>query len=372
VQTFTLDGRYSLARERWASAGYEHQVTKRTADTSINPASHEINNPFASGEAKEDSLKFGYRMAFSDAVAGQVSYLHARRRAIDYEEAEVNPPGSSANVGFFQEVPGFRQFFLNDRNRDKLRATLDFQASDAVFLQAGVDYVKDRYPGGEFGLKHTDSTAFNLDASVAASDKLTFTGFLTFEDMKSKQEQFQLPVARTTAVPTLVTHAPDGTCASYANTAGTLPSDYITDPCRLWSVTQADKIWTVGFGAKYGGLMGGKLTLSLDAMYSDAKTSQDFTGGTYYSNGVTSNVYIPAQNMPEMRSKVTELKLGAKYDLNKSSAVRFTWLHRRLRSSDPQFDLFGITSVQAYIGPGLASPTYNVNAVALTYVYKFR
>jgi hypothetical protein len=150
------------------------------------------------------------------------------------------------------------------------------------------------------------------------------------------------------------------------------PADYLTDPCRLWSFTQADKIWTLGFGAKYSGLMGGKLVLSLDATYSDAKTSLGFTGGTYYSNGIGQNVYIPAQNMPDIKSTITDLKFGAKYNVSKDAAVRFTWLHRRLRSSDPQFDLFGITSVQAYIGPGLASPNYNVNAVALTYAYTFR
>lgn len=374
--TFTVDGKYSLSREQWVSAVYEHQVTKRTADASIDPLSHEINNPFASGEAKEDSLRLGYRQGFTDAISGQVSYLHGRRRAVDYEEAGVVPPTGSANIGFFAEVPGYRQFFLNDRNRDKARAALDMQVSDQVFLQAGVDYIRDRYPGGEFGLKSTNGTAWNLEGSYTPSDRLAFTSFLTFEDMKSHQDNFQIPVARTAAVPTVVPHSPDGSCAPYSNASGTLPADYLTDPCRFWSVAQVDKIWTFGLGTKYSGLMGGKLTLSLDVTYSDAKTSQNFTGGTYYSNGLTGAagqfVYIPAANMPAITSRMTDLKFGAKYDVSKNGAVHFQWLHRRLRSSDPQFDLFGITSVQAYIGPGLASPTFDVNAVALSYIYKFR
>jgi long-subunit fatty acid transport protein len=87
---------------------------------------------------------------------------------------------------------------------------------------------------------------------------------------------------------------------------------------------------------------------------------------------LTSNVYIPAQSMPNTTSTSTDLKLGARYQFDKQSAIRVGYLHRRLRSSDPQFDLFGITSVQAYIGPGIKSPNFDVNAVSISYVYTFR
>jgi hypothetical protein len=170
----------------------------------------------------------------------------------------------------------------------------------------------------------------------------------------------------------LVPHAPDGTCAPYANTAGTLPADYLTDPCRAWSVTQTDRIWTIGFGVKSGGWLGGKLTLTGDITHQAARTNINFTGGTYYSNGLTSNVYIPAGNLQSITSTLTDLKLGARYAITKDGTIRFQWLHRKLKSSDPQFDLFGITSVQAYIGPGMTSPNYSVNAVSVTYVHTFR
>jgi hypothetical protein len=301
-----------------------------------------------------------------------VSYLHARRRAVDYEEPEINPPGSSSNVGLYSEVPGFRQFFLNDRNRDKLRAALDIQVSDALFLQAGLDWMRDTYPGGEFGLRKTDSTAFNLEGTYSADDRLSFSAFATLEDMKSHQSQYQIPVARTSTAPTLLAHAPDGTCAPYATTAGTIPADYLTDPCRNWSVTQGDRIWTVGFGVKSGGWLNNKLTVTGDINYSAARTNLNFTGGTYYSNGVSSNVYILAQNMPPITSTLTDLKLGVRYAVTKDGMLRAMWLHRKLKSSDPQFDLFGITAVQAYIGSGMTSPNYSVNVFSVSYAYTFR
>ncbi|MBC5764475.1 MtrB/PioB family decaheme-associated outer membrane protein [Ramlibacter albus] len=369
-QTLSLDGRYNIAPAQSVTAGYEHIRIERTADSRNHPTSDELSNPFASARADEDVFKLGYRHAFSDAVTGQVTYQHGRRKAHDYEEPTVNAPGSSANVGFFSEVPGFRQFFLNDRNRDKLRATVDVQASEQVFLQAGVDYIEDRFPAA-YGVKKTGSQAFNLDGTYTASEKLSFNGFVSYETAKTRVENYQIPVARVATNPAPTTPHAAGTCAPYSNAAA-LPTDYLTDSCRQYSYQQGDNVWTVGLGAKSTQFLGGKLTLTADVSYSRAKTNIDFTGGTYYSNGVSQNVYVLAQNMPAITSTMTDFRLGAVYSFSKQSAVKFGWQHRRLRSSDPQFDLFGITAVQAYIGPGMTSPNYSVNAVSVTYVHSFR
>ena len=369
-EQLNLDARYSYRRGQSVSAGFEHTRIERTADASINPLSQEINNPFASGKARENTLKLAYRQNITETIAGMVSYARSQRRAVDYQEPEPNPPGSSANVGAFQEVPGFRQFFLNDRNRDKLRGSMDFQLTDALSLQAGIDYLNDRYPS-RFGLKSAGGHVLNLDGAYAASEVLSFSAFVSAENMKSRQDQFQLPVARITTPPPVIAHNPDGSCASYASTPG-LPSDYLTDPCRNWSESQADRVLTLGAGAKSSQWLGGRLTLSGDLVYSRARTALGFSGGTYYSNGVGSNVYIPAQDMPAITSTMTDLRLAARYAFDKNSALKVGWLHRRLRSSDSQYDLFGITSVQAFIGSGMASPRYNVNAVSVSYLYTFR
>src|SRR6185369_12493067 len=102
--------------------------------------------------------------------------------------------------------------------------------------------------------------------TYTASDKLSFNAFVTAEDLKSRQEQFQIPVARVATVPPVIPHTPNGTCASYSNATG-LPSDYLTDPCRNWSLTQADRVVTVGAGFKTTQFMGGRLTLSGDLVY---------------------------------------------------------------------------------------------------------
>lgn len=369
-QSLSLDARYTLPGRDSLTGGLERARVERRADAAINPRSDELDNPFASARSDEDTFRFGYRHVFSDSVAGQVSYLHGRRRAGVYEEPVVNPPGSSANVGFYQEVPGFRQFFLNDRNRDKLRATAEVQASEALFVQGGIDAVVDRFPG-RYGVKETGSRAYSLDATYTASEAFSFTVFVTREAANTRFEGFQIPVARVATSPAPTVAHTSGTCAPYTN-AAVLPTDYLTDTCREWSFDQGDNVWTAGLGAKSRRLLGGRLTLTADLTYARARTRVAFTGGTYYSNGVSQNVYVPAENLPPITSTMTDLRLAAMYAVNDRSALKLAWQHRRLRSTDPLYDLFGITAVQAFIGPGIAAPRYDVNAVGITWIHTFR
>ncbi len=364
------EAKYSFSRSQSLSGALEHVIVERTADASINPISHEINNPFASGKATENTLRLAYRQGIGEGANAYLSYSRSQRKAHDYEEPEVATPASGVNVGGFGEVPGFRQFFLASRNRDKLRGSLDFQATEQLFVQASVDYMQDKYPS-QFGLKKAGSQVFNLDGTYAASDALTFNAFATAEHMKQRAEHFQIPAARGATVPTPIPHVPDGTCASYTSTAG-LPVDYLTDPCRNWSESQSDRVFTFGMGVKSSQFMGGKLTLAGDLVYSRARTKLAFTGGTYYNNGIGSNVYVPAADMPDITSSMADLRLSAKYAIDKNQSVKAALLHRQLRSSDSQYDLFGFTSVQAYLGSGMTSPRYHVNAVSISYGYAFR
>ena len=367
TQTVTLDGSRRYGNGGVVTAGYDHQRIERSTDGT--PTSRQ--ETFASGRSDEDTVRLAYRQALTERLNGQVGYAHSRRTAHDYRDAETNAGG------FFTTTPGFRQFFLNDRNRDKLRAGVDFQATDALALQANVELLDDRFPT-TFGTTKAATQMFNLEGTYAASEKLSFNSFLTYEQARTHQDEMQIVVGggATRANPT------PGTCNPFSNTAGTpvtgstAAANFVNDPCKQWGMTQADKVLTIGFGAKSTQFMGGKLTLTGDVLHSRARTNIDFAGGTFFSNGATGtaqrNIYIPAQDLPAITSYLTEFRFGAKYAMDKTSAVRLGFLHQRLKSSDPQFDLFGITSVQAYVGPGITSPRYHVNAVSLSYVYSFQ
>jgi MtrB/PioB family decaheme-associated outer membrane protein len=378
-QQFIVDGDYSLGRGQVIAAGYQWEQIDRTADAAVNPVSHEVQTPWLSEKTTEHTVKIDYRNTMVENVSVQVGYARSERRASNYEEPELIPSTGSANIGLYQELPGFRQFYLADRNRDKVRGALNFQASDALSLQASVDYLNDKYPS-QYGVQESTGWALNFDATHAVSDNLSFNLFVTYEDMKARQNSLSIAVERTTTLG--VVAQPHTSCTPYPNNPSTyIPADYYTDPCRQWSETQADKVTTVGTGFKWNGLMGGRLALSGNVVYSRAVTPISFTGGTYFSNGLAGtaglNTFIVAQNMPDSISEMYDLRLGARYTLSKSSALRFDYLYRHLKSNDALYDSFinsalGVLATQAYIGPGMTSPNYNVQVVAVSYIYSFR
>ena len=366
AQTFNLDGEYSLGPGQAVRAEYERQDIRRTSTAE--------ESPFRAEDTYEDTFRIEYRRNLSDTVAGRFSYAYSDRRRSDYEAS----PGIAPVAPAEGLAPGFEHFFLSERNRDKLRSQLNWQASDAVGLQATLDYNRDKYKP-ELGLREMRSWLFGLDGSLQANDRLAFNAYYSYEDGRHELDAFAIPRASSTA--TIVPHTPDGSCASYSNRAGTIPADVAVDPCRFWSEVQADKVHTVGLGAVYRGLMSGRLDVSGELSYSYSKSPIAVTGGTYYSNGVansaTGNVYVPATNLPDITTKLTQLRLVGTYSIDKQSTIRMQYIYGKLSSSDWAYDayansLLGVVAVTNYIGPGTTSPNYDVNVVSVSYIYQFR
>ena len=367
----TLDADYSLGRGQAVKAEYEYQRIHRTSTAE--------NSPFRSDTSYDSTARLEYRRTLADELTGRISYAHSKRHVSDYEQGDPRPTSPPAPFPAADPLlTGFEQFFLAERNRDKVRSQLNFQASDAVSLQGTLDYNRDHYPS-EFGLKESKSWVFGLDGGVAVNEALSFTVFYSYEDMKTSMDS--LAIARGLTTTTLVAHVSGPPCASYTNAANTLPADYFTDPCRRWTESQGDKIHTLGASARYRGLMAGRLELAGELTYSRARTPISVMGGTYYGTGVpnspTGNVFIAAESFSDITSELIQLRLAGIYALDKRSAVRLSYMYGHLKSSDWAYDAYaqsalGVLAVQNYIGPGITSPSYNVNGVGVSYVYRFR
>ena len=366
-----LEAERSLGRGQALRGEFEYQQIERSSTAE--------ESPFRADKTYENTLRLEYRRTLAEELTGRFAYAHSRRRVSEYEEGNPRPSSPPAPLPAADPLlGGFEQFFLADRDRDKLRSSVNFQASERLSLQAGLDYNRDRYPV-TYGLKESRSWVASLDAALVASEALVFNAFYTYENMKVRLDS--LAIARGLTTSTLVPHVSGPPCAAYTNVSGQLPEDYFTDPCRQWSETQADKIHTLGIGARYAGLMGGKLILAGELTYAHAKTPISVIGGTYYGIGVpgsaTGNVFVPAESFPDITSKMTDLKLVGTYSLTKVSAVQLAYRYRRLTSSDWAYDAYansilGVLAVQNYIGPGLTSPNYNVNVIGVSYIYRFR
>ncbi len=372
LQQANLEAEYRLARGRTVRAEYEWQEIERGS------SAHE--SPFRADRTRENTVRGVYRSSLSERLSARFSYAYSERRSSEYEEGNPRPTSPPAPLPAADPLmPGFEQFFLADRDRQKLRSMLNFQASDNVSVQTTLDYNRDRFPSLEYGLREAKSWVLGVDTGVIASDKLSFNAFYTFEDMKRQLDAFAIARGLTTTI--LEPHVSGPPCAAYTNVPGRLPADYFTDPCRLWSESQKDRVHTVGLAARYGGLMNGRLNLTAELAHSRATTPISVTGGTYFTTGVpssaTGNVWVPAESFPDIKTEFTQLRLSGAYALDKLSSVRVMYMYGRLKSTDWAYDAYaqsvlGVLAVQNYIGPGMTSPDYNVNAVGVSYIHRFR
>ncbi|HWJ94920.1 MAG TPA: MtrB/PioB family decaheme-associated outer membrane protein [Telluria sp.] len=372
MQQGTLEADYAIARRQSLKAGYDYQVVHRSTD---NPNEE----PWKAETTRESTLRLDYRNNLSQVVTGRVGVSHAQRRHSDYEENAV--------ISAEPALPGFQQFFLAERNRDQLRSSLNIQASDAISVQTGVDYNRDRFKGNQYGAKETRGWVFKLDAAYAASETLSYSGFYTLENRKAQLDSLTFARATATTILDKPAYVPGAACAGYFAASGRLPSDYATDPCRQWTEQQSDKVHTFGFAAKATDLLAGKAELGMDLAYSLARTPITFNGGAYYSNGNSAtaataavpynNIWIAGESFPDITSNMLELRMNGSYKLGKQSALRVNYLVRRLRSADWQYDAYansaqGALAVQAYPGNLMTAPNYTVAVLGVSYVYSFQ
>lgn len=282
--------------------------------------------------------------------------------------------GSRNNIN---ELPGMRRYNMADRNRDKVRTSLNWQASEKLSLQGSLDYNKDDYKNSVYGLQNARSWVFNLDGDLALSDNASAGLFYTYEDQRS-QSAGDAYGSNSTAASVNGFTAISGGC--YPTVAARNAAAKM-DPCLRWSADMRDKVDTVGLTVRHKGLMGGKLDLNGDLTYTRARTDIGVAGGSYVNNplavagapaGTAAILYIPAQDQPGIGSNTTALRVSGKYSLSRVSGLRVTYLYQRLTSHDYAYTGMQYGTVGNVMPTSEVSPEYRVQVVALSYIYSFR
>jgi MtrB/PioB family decaheme-associated outer membrane protein len=374
VDTLNLVADYALGNGQAVKGSYNYERTDRSCGT-LYPASTAAVPAGWSGrttecvnvpKTKEDTLGLEYRKTMGDTLTGRIGISESRRRGDNYM-LDVTQGGTSVvngvNVSYYQtDIAAMQRFNYANRDREKVRGSINWEATKELALSAGLDYKRDKYPamlsdpsGWTYGLEHSNGWALNLDASYQVNENLGFNAYYSYDEMKSLQR---------------------------GNNTTSASGNYLL---THWTADIKDKTDTFGLGFKAGGLMGHKLELTGDLSYSRSRspigTAPDagmcnIVGGTVCVAGVG---LLP---LPESFADATSLKLAAKYTLDKVSAVRVTYQYARLKSSD-----------YAYLGlqPGAANnysatygaysvlmptmeqaPNYSVNVVGISYIYSFK
>jgi MtrB/PioB family decaheme-associated outer membrane protein len=442
INQLNLDADYKVAKGEVVKVGYDSQQIDRSCNGSwINCADAPKTN--------ENTLRLDWRGKYGDdTVSARAGYAYSQR-TVNYDEnaflaltpyANVMPTlggGAGATMSAYQymqanglsgfgpatgyalltgqglifnasngvisnalygsrnvisELIGMRRFNMADRNRDKLRAAVDWQANDKLTLTAAFDYNNDNYQNSVYGLRSSSGRTFNFEGAFAASDDFSTSLYYTNEDKRSVaagdafgSNNDGLNTGTTYNAQGVVNKLPTGATAivgspCYATIASKNQNGKM-DPCLQFSNESRDKVDTIGLSFKKKGLMAGKFDFSGAVLFSHATTDITVTGGSYVANPAlttsatqttaVAQYYILASALPTITTDTLELKLGGKYSIDKKQAIRASYSWSKMKVVDWAYDGMQFGTGTNYLPTNEQAPDYVVQTLGISYIYSF-
>lgn len=311
------------------------------ADLSAGVQRSKIDRTFSEREqTDETTYHFGLNAEISERFSGQLRYTNARRDGSTYVGNEPflsgYSPGYTATVpGGFENLPGLRKYFLANRDRDQLSATISFTPTEAWTLSAAVDYVRDKYNESELGLVDAKIDSFSFDTVYAPSPLWSTYAFYTYEKLASNQNGH-----------------------SFSGGAAQLVTAF--DPNRDWFVDNRDTIDSYGAGYKRS-LASSRLDFGVDYLYSKTRSDLNFAVGSLLST----------RPLPRDATRLDSLNLYGTYKMRENTALRLGYWYERYHSTDWAVDGIVPNTLANVILLGESSPDYKVHVVSLSVIHRF-
>jgi MtrB/PioB family decaheme-associated outer membrane protein len=279
------------------------------------------------------------------------------------------------------EIPGFRRFYVADRDRNHAHAEFDWNAKDKFSLQGTGEFDDDNYPNTKLGLKRRTWWASTLDVSYTASEDLVADVFYTYDN----QRNFSAGDA----------YANNTTAAFQGQAGNTVTQGCFTtiadknangkiDPCLNWVHNDRDKIDTAGFTLRRKNLAAKKLELASEVLYTRARTRNAAVGGSYVNNplalaapapplpsGTPAVYYIPAADYPLVRNDQISVVPSATYIISKSASLQGFYWYQRLMSSDWRYQGLQYGAKTNFLPTSEVAPSYEVHVAGLSLTWAF-
>ena len=388
VSQGNLDLDYRLARGQAVKLALESQKLSRWCNTPNAPATS-VNFCINSLGSSEKTARLDYRNNMLETLSGRISVAHSSRTAESYRTDVAE---------YAQDI--LTRFNMTDRTRNRVRASLNWAPTDALDFGLNVGVTKDDYvlgrnpldtapatlPAGSSGLtqllgvQSSKTQSVSLDAGYRASDTLNFNAYFTKEDINQ------------------LLKANGGT--SYAAASST-----VTPPD--WAADMVDQVRTFGFGVKATELHGGKVELIGDFVRVRSSNPYGMSASTQYAFStsataptatMTAAAYAAGISMPPTYADSDTLKFGLKYELNKTSAIRLSYVYQKLASADPilynglqagaanamvsgsatakvngtAVTINNVYAISALMPTNEQAPNYSITAIGIAYIYSFR
>lgn len=227
------------------------------------------------------------------------------------------------------ENPAMRKFNLADRDRTKVGASIDYMATDKLFLSARADYNKDNYKKSTIGLTSANQPVYTVDFSYQPRHNISTYGYYTYEKIRSSQANANVTPSSTTD----------------------------------WEADFDDTFNTVGLGTKLTGL--GKWDVGADIMYSKSRGEIEMQD---IFNPGTEDQY------PDTKTALTSIKLWTSYKFSKQLTYKLGYRFEKYSADNWAVDglqPYDPTEVANTLLLGNEELDYHVHVVTASASYNF-
>lgn len=285
-----IEASYQLPAGLRLTAGVEDEIKHRNT-SSVRVVSYRK-------ETDEKSYRLELRRAVSETVTGSLGYVHSKRGGSAFESTVTTDGALGSNL--------VAPVHLADRERDKVRALVDWAPGDALSVQFLLEQSRDDYDGRsplDLGVRSGRASVYSVDAGYALSDAWQVDAWVSRNDTRVDQ----------------------ATCVS-ASATGVCPE---TTANPLWSARLRNTGDSAGLGLTV------KLTDALDAgidsQYSEIR--DEFT-----QRAVTPEAIVAP--LPDIHTRLASVRVYARHRLRGNSALRAEVKYDRYSTDDWTWSTF--------------------------------
>lgn len=313
--TGKLEAGYALPMGFRLTGGLDHEQRKHNFSPVRVVSSRE--------KTDETSYRVELRRSLSETVTGALSYVYSDRDGSPFLLTTVNNGTTGSNL--------VHPLHLADRERDKVRLTVNWQPTNPLSIQFFADYAQDKYSGRTLGPREGEAQTYSVDASYAFSDKWQATAWVSRNDTRIDQSS----------------------CVA-ASAVGVCPD------------TAASPIWNASLrnvGDSFGVGLRGKpytwLEIGADLQYSDIQDE-------YRQQAVTPAATITP--LPDVTTRLTRFNLFGKYALQKNAGIRLDYIYDRFSTDDWTWTTWTYANGTRV----LQEPVQKVHFIGARYYYRFQ
>ena len=264
---------YALPLDFRVTGGVDYDEKKRNASP-VRTVSHR-------DTTEETSYRMELRRSMSETISGALAYVHSERDGSPFLTTVLND-GITAGSNLIAPL------HLADRERDKVRLTVDWTPAEPLSLQFLVDEARDVYNARTtdgLGPQSGKAYAYTVDASYTFSDTWQATAWLSRNDTRAEQA---------------------------SRTSGGQP----------WAAKLRNLSDSFGLGVR--GTLMARLDIGADLTHSeinDEYRQQAITGAAIAS-------------LPDVSTRLSKLQMFAKYAVQKNAGVRLDYIYDRFKTDD--------------------------------------